>query len=299
MKKPVFAFWAIIMLIGLTLAGCGGGGGGGGSNPVGPLGSDVSSSVSSKTIQNDVPIVLSFKSVPLNPADFITVTNDVVPLVKDTHYTIAQDGNKVTLKPRTYWRSGLLYKVKVDKNMADKEGKKLGSDIQVYFDVAFAGGDGSPDNPYQISNAGHLDSIRTSELCNKHYKQTANIDLSSYVSSYCTEEEGWLPIGNQPSFFTGSYDGDGKTIEGLWINRPEETSVGLFGTCQNATVKNLNVKVASDKAVAGKWSVGGIVGNIYVGTSRVMIENCYVTGKIMAESCCQRHCRFYHEWPIY
>ncbi len=41
--------------------------------------------------------------------------------------------------------------------------------------------------------------------------------------------DGWLPIGNNTSRFTGTFDGSSCAIEGLYIDRPSETGVGLFG----------------------------------------------------------------------
>ncbi len=40
---------------------------------------------------------------------------------------------------------------------------------------------------------------------------------------------GWLPIGDSVTPFQGTLDGNGNVINGLYINRPEMTGVGLFG----------------------------------------------------------------------
>jgi hypothetical protein len=40
--------------------------------------------------------------------------------------------------------------------------------------------------------------------------------------------KGWQPIGTEPQIFTGRFDGQDHEIRGLFVNRPDENSVGLF-----------------------------------------------------------------------
>lgn len=72
--------------------------------------------------------------------------------------------------------------------------------------------------------------------------------------------EVWTPLTIN---FTGTLDGLGNTISGLYINDSEE-SQGLFGTLKG-TVKNLIVK---DSYVNGQTS------GIIAGTNEGTIENC-------------------------
>ncbi|MDR1204350.1 MAG: DUF6273 domain-containing protein, partial [Peptococcaceae bacterium] len=93
---------------------------------------------------------------------------------------------------------------------------------------------------------------------------------------------GWFPIGEQTKPFTGSFDGRGHTISGLWINGPSGVGVGLFGYVtgvdtgdgEPTEIKNLNLSIAGE--VKGDFKVGGLVGmlNGYDGES--YIENCHV-----------------------
>ena len=75
--------------------------------------------------------------------------------------------------------------------------------------------------------------------------------------------EGWQPLGRmtvetwEPEF-SGSFDGQGFEIRDLFINRPDESYVGLFGRVDRyGVIKNVVVVNAS---VTGRNCVGGLVG---------------------------------------
>lgn len=104
------------------------------------------------------------------------------------------------------------------------------SKLAIETDSYFAGGSGSPGDPYQIATPNHLHNVR--------YKQQAayygplgptessvfvlieDIDLG--VPPY-NEGKGWRPIA-----FYGDFNGNNHTISNLYINRPDEDYVGLF-----------------------------------------------------------------------
>lgn len=79
-------------------------------------------------------------------------------------------------------------------------------------------------------------------------------------------ESNWTPI----SQFRGIFDGNGKTITGLVVNKGTESDVG-FIVWNYVTVKNLTLKDAKITAGSG---VGAVV-CVNNGT----IENCHVTGE--------------------
>ena len=89
---------------------------------------------------------------------------------------------------------------------------------------------------------------------------TADIDLTG------TE---WTPIPD----FIGTFDGNGKTITGLTINK-STMNVGLFasiaegGTVKNLTLDDVNITASSS-------NVGAIAGE-----NRGIIENCSVSGSV-------------------
>lgn len=138
-------------------------------------------------------------------------------------------------------------------------------------------GDGSEDYPYKIYTPGHLANMANQingGTTDKHYKLAANISLAGKI---------WIPAGyNTKHAFTGSFDGDGFTISGLYVDNASlslgsNAGYGLFGVLgQGASVKN--VQVIGANIVAGS-NYAGIIAGRADGTG-VKIEACYVTGTI-------------------
>ena len=84
---------------------------------------------------------------------------------------------------------------------------------------------------------------------------------------------GFKPIGTNVAPFTGSLDGNGKVISGLYINRPTTNYVGLFGDISTGSVADLGV---TDCDITGKDYVGSLAG--YTGTGT--FNDCYSTGAV-------------------
>ena len=91
------------------------------------------------------------------------------------------------------------------------------------------------------------------------------------------EVEGFEPIGNWDTRFTGTFDGNEHTISNLSITHPTLNYVGLFGYIVNEeganTIYDLNLM---DVSVSGFIGTGGLAGVNY-GT----ISNCSVTGEVV------------------
>jgi len=120
-------------------------------------------------------------------------------------------------------------------------------------------------------------------------------DLDSTTAGYAelagmtaNEGKGWEPIGTgafdhldqeepytrlEP--FTGTFDGQGYEIGDLFINRPEEYAVGLFGVLDDGgVIRDIGVV---NVAVTGGLGVGGLVGgNLYGST----VTGAYATGNV-------------------
>ena len=110
--------------------------------------------------------------------------------------------------------------------------------------------------------------------------QLINTATDALAANYIQESDinlmgkPWTPVGrgnNASNCFTGTYDGNCRTINGLYINDPSLDYAGLFG-CIGATdvageVKNTGV---SGNVTGREW-IGGIAG--YVNPGR--IENCF------------------------
>ncbi|UCH90122.1 MAG: right-handed parallel beta-helix repeat-containing protein [Thermoplasmata archaeon] len=129
-----------------------------------------------------------------------------------------------------------------------------------------AGGDGSPGNPYEISNVKDLQNMK-SDL-DAHYILINDIDASS--TKGWNGGAGFEPVGT----FTGSLDGKGYKITKLYINRPAEYFVGMFSKT-GAGARIFDVKM-EDSEIKGYDSVGALVGYNYKGT----ISDCSNTGSV-------------------
>jgi hypothetical protein len=134
----------------------------------------------------------------------------------------------------------------------------------------FAGGDGSEQNPFIISDVSQLHQI--SFNMNAHYVLGNNIDASSTANA--NSGEGFLPMGDGRNPFAGSLDGKGYSITDLTINRPATDNVGLFGYLGNGVVKNIKFFNVS---VIGKHHTGVVAGQVNSGGS---VENVYVMGSV-------------------
>ena len=171
--------------------------------------------------------------------------------------------------------------------------------------ITFAGGDGTVDNPYLITNANQLDAIRYN--LNAHYKQINNIDMSSFGN--------WNPIGNDSSLsgstgmeelpsveiqpFSGSFDGCGYSIFNLTINDSSNdfanACYGLFSNITDGLVKNVvlkNINFFIDKSAIDYVDIWNNYGSSYevlvggiAGRSNTCIDNCYVSGSINVTHC--------------
>lgn len=106
---------------------------------------------------------------------------------------------------------------------------------------------------------------------------SSGVDYNTYASSSANGGLGWLPIGDNYNQFTGSFNGNGKIIPSLHINRPDTSYCGLFGYCREATIKN--VKVIDAEYNVGQYS-GGIIGYNYNGDGTDFVSGCSFTGTI-------------------
>lgn len=122
-------------------------------------------------------------------------------------------------------------------------------------------------------------------------KLTADISLNSEGST----ENKWTPIGSESTPFKGTFDGDGHTVSGVYIDSTADC-VGFFGSVAlpyeapadmpevinsefvlqhyTASIKNLNIENAT---VKGGYSVGGIVGY----AENLGISDCSFSGTVV------------------
>ena len=158
-------------------------------------------------------------------------------------------------------------------------------------------GDGSTENPYQISSADELywfaalvngdrsvSGIETpnpkscAKLMNDITVNEGVLDASGNLNSGKPFIE-WTPIGIHLNY-SGTFDGQGHTVSGLYLDNTGTAYVGLFGiNC--GTIQNVGVV---DSYFNGEDYVGGVCGmNWHDGTEGIMsvtISNCYNTGAV-------------------
>jgi len=134
--------------------------------------------------------------------------------------------------------------------------------------------------------------------------------------------KGWEPTGSLSvdpvsshnvdlvNPFTGSLDGQGYEIRDLFISRPDENGVGLFGSVGDGAIKNLGVVNAEvtgclyvgelvgvngqrdgpSGTVSNSYSTGYVVGHVefagsLVGGNFGTVSNSYATGSVTGSGC--------------
>jgi hypothetical protein len=161
--------------------------------------------------------------------------------------------------------------------------------------LSFSGnGSGTEEDPYQITNVHQLQEMKDDLMA--HYILMNDIDASKTrewnVGDHDGDPEtpdsamGFEPVGNRKqndynlkSFFSGSLNGYGFSINKLFINRPNQDFVGLFGNVIHGV--NIYNMLLSEVDITGRSFVGGLVGEIISNGKDVSkIEKCIVTGKI-------------------
>jgi hypothetical protein len=154
--------------------------------------------------------------------------------------------------------------------------------------LSFSGnGSGTESDPYQITNVHQLQEMN--DDLDAHYILMNDIDASETrewnVGDHDGNPEtpdsamGFVPIGdfieeNPTAGFTGTLDGQGYTISSLYINRPLERNVGMFGCIADGSyVHDVNIAFSYVRA---DIVVGGFVGRVYAFylNSEVYIDSC-------------------------
>ena len=142
-------------------------------------------------------------------------------------------------------------------------------------ETAPAAGDGSEGTPYQIATLDNLYWLsQNSSEWGKYFVQTANINASS--TSGWDSGAGFSPIGNLSTYFSGHYDGNNKTISGLFINRSGSSLVGFFGKTSSAVIENL--------ALINVNITGGNLTGALVGSAVGYFYECYSSGTVTGTS---------------
>ena len=110
-----------------------------------------------------------------------------------------------------------------------------------------------------------------------------DIDLSAMSRAAVSN---WTPIGTEEKPFTGTFDGNGKTIKNLIIVEPTakegKAYIGFFGYAKNATIKNVtfenvNINIPCLDIDHSQGHIGAVAGSL---EGKSTIENVTVKGDI-------------------
>jgi len=117
-------------------------------------------------------------------------------------------------------------------------------------------GSGTAEDPYIITTAAELQTMEND--LDAHYQLGGDIDASD-TDGY-NDGDGFAPVGSDDeTAFTGSFDGDGHTITGLTIDRPDSLWVGLFGYIDSVEIHNVTL---ADSTITGDEYVGELAGEV-------------------------------------
>lgn len=141
-------------------------------------------------------------------------------------------------------------------------------------------GAGTAADPYVVTNDWELQCIYwagvhyDAEYLDTHYVLGNHID-ASLTSTWETDDwegfdagEGWFPIGQYNTAFTGSFDGQGHEIVGIgadhqgptYASYEAGTGLGVFGNVyEGAEIRNVGVV---DAEFVGSGYIGGLVGTV-------------------------------------
>ena len=158
--------------------------------------------------------------------------------------------------------------------------------------TSFSGGNGTKENPYQISKGSELAYLKQiveqnifPDLKDKYFILTADIDLG---------ENNWQGIGTKTETeefaFSGHLDGQGYSISNMKISQPSTLNTndyyGFFNIVSDAEIKNINfvnvniTTTASENPVtigliAGEVKGTSSISNIAIQTSSIDLTQTY------------------------
>ena len=151
---------------------------------------------------------------------------------------------------------------------------------------------GSAEELYGFALIANANASRIVPVCGKLTKDIVvnkNVLLNDTLGADAKELIPWVRISN----FSGTFDGAGHTISGLYFDETEyreisyerkAENVGFIGSVKNldplhdVRIENLGIK---DSYFNGSSSVGAIVGMVLDSSSTVVIKNCYSTSYVM------------------
>lgn len=143
---------------------------------------------------------------------------------------------------------------------------KLGSDgaVNSYTIITSLGAEGSTTGTDLQGIAGNLAGL---------YVLGSDIDASA--TSGWNSGAGFDPLGDFTTSFSGTFEGLGHTVSGLYVSQPSTQAIGLFGVTTGASLSNFGVTGsitggsgvgsavgwASNSTLSGLWSSATVAGS--------------------------------------
>ena len=150
-----------------------------------------------------------------------------------------------------------------------------------YTCLAYSGGTGDPNDPYQIANVADFSQLSSTPThWNKAFILTAGVNLTGLIFTQApiARATNSSSDGFQGTPFTGVFDGNNHTISNLTITASTKDYIGLFGYVSSVgKLRNLGVENVN---ITGRASVGGLVGYVEHYKVSPTLTNCYATGSV-------------------
>ncbi|MBC6368796.1 MBG domain-containing protein [Algoriphagus sp. AK58] len=127
----------------------------------------------------------------------------------------------------------------------------------------YAGGNGTKENPFQIKNWVHLKNIALNPQAS--FVLVSSLDHTTegyqeFAGPTANNGKGWVALMN----FRGRFNGNGLAISDLYIKRTTQRGQALFGSAQNADLRNIHLRDAYIEAFEDAGSLVGVGVNIKV-----------------------------------
>ena len=209
----------------------------------------------------DDPYKLEDNPVSVTPV--VKASDETTLLTLGTDYTATVDGTEVTSYPMSFTSLGI--KTFTITGLGNCNGSTSAS-----FIVIRQKGEGTPENPYTISNTDEWDAFvyqvnLGNSYSGKYVKLMDDIDISSTVGV----------LEDKP--FSGTFNGGGHTITAT-INDNSDSGTAPFRYIKTATIKNLTV---AGTITSNQRHMSGLVGFAdSEGEGKNLIEGCAVTATL-------------------
>ena len=203
------------------------------------------------------------------PSPSITGTN-LSTGAKTYKYSTSQNGTYTTTVPTTAGTYWVKATIAADNNC--NEYTTAAVSFKLKYDWGAHNSGNSENDAYVISTTEDLNLLSErvnagNSYANKYFKLGGNITYNKETTNNFT------PIGTESHPFSGTFDGNKKTVSGINISLGSTDYIGLFGYANGATIKNLTL---TNSTITGKEKVGGITG--IAGSTK--IANCLVTNSV-------------------